>query len=408
MLKTLKDFKGKLTGKVVICRVDLNVPMTTSGRVEDATRIRKIIPTIKELMQQGAKVVIISHFGRPDGQFVREFSLANLVTPLSEALDGRAVKFALDCIGPAAEEAIKSLQNGEVLLLENLRFHAGEESNNSKFVEELSKFGDCYVNDTFSCSHRKHASIVGIAKKLPAMAGLLLQEEIESLENIFSTPKPPIAAIVGGSKVSTKLKLLNTLIKKVNLLVIGGAMANTFLKADGYKIGKSLYEEKLVTEAVDIIDRAKKNNCHILLPLDVVTAKNLQNSPECQIVDVNNIPAKSMILDIGPKTIGSLGVELKKYKTIIWNGPVGAFEYRPFDSGSISVARIIAGLTTEGKTISIAGGGDIVAALNIAGLISSFTYISTAGGAFLDWLQGDSLPGIDALTCELKTKEEIA
>lgn len=395
-LKTLSDFKGKLAGKVVLCRVDLNVPMI-SGRVEDATRIRKIVPTIQELVKQNARVVVLSHFGRPDGKFVRDMSLAPLTNALSEALDGVEVKFALDCIGETAKEAIDNLGNGEVLLLENLRFHAGEESNNPKFVEELAGLGDFYINDTFSCSHRKHASIVGIAKKLPSAAGLLMQEEIENLERILTSSTHPMAAIVGGSKVSTKLKLLNTLVKKVDLLVIGGAMANTFLKAAGHKIGKSMHEESLVETALQIMEKAKKNNCEIFLPVDVVAAKDLGNSPECTVVPVSKIPTDSMALDIGPDSITILAEKLRKFRTLVWNGPLGAFEYRPFDVATISLARTVAAFTEGGSLISVAGGGDIVAALNVAGLTESFTYISTAGGAFLDWLQGDGLPGIDVL-----------
>lgn len=395
-LKTIADFKGKLSGKVVLCRVDLNVPMI-SGRVEDATRIRKIAPTIQELVKQNARVVVLSHFGRPDGEFVRDMSLAPLTNALSEALDGVEVKFSLDCIGETAKEAVKNLGNGEVLLLENLRFHAGEEANNPKFVEDLANLGDFYVNDTFSCSHRKHASIVGIAKKMPSAAGLLMQEEIENLEKIFKSSSRPMAAIVGGSKVSTKLKLLNTLVKKVDLLVIGGAMANTFLKAAGHKIGKSMHEENLLETAVQIMEKAKKNNCEIFLPVDVVIAKSLENSPVCQVVPVNKIPAGSMALDIGPTSIALLTEKLKSCKTLVWNGPLGAFEFRPFDVATISLARNVASLTMNDSLISVAGGGDIVAALNVAGLTESFTYISTAGGAFLDWLQGDGLPGLDVL-----------
>jgi phosphoglycerate kinase len=395
-LRTIADFKGQLAGKIVLCRVDLNVPML-HGRVEDGTRIRKIAPTIKELIRQNAKVVVLSHFGRPEGQFVREMSLAPLTDFLGEALDGVNVKFALDCVGEAARDAVANLKNGEVLLLENLRFHAGEEANNPKFVEELASLGDFYVNDTFSCSHRKHASILGIAKKLPAAAGLLMQDEIENLEKIMCAPERPMAAIVGGSKVSTKLKLLNTLIKKVDLIVIGGAMANTFLKASGYKIGKSMYEEKLLETAAEIMQKARKYSCEILLPVDVVVADKLEAMYECKIVPVNKIPASGMVLDIGPLSIAEIAQKLESYKTLVWNGPLGAFEFRPFDVATISLARSVAALTSGGNLISVAGGGDIVAALNVAGLTESFTYISTAGGAFLDWLQGESLPGIEVL-----------
>jgi phosphoglycerate kinase len=393
-LRTLKNIDVK--SKVVICRVDLNVPMK-HGRVEDATRIVRITPTISHLIEKKAKVVVLSHFGRPEGQFVREMSMAPLADALSVALGGKEVKFALDCVGHLASEAIAEMKDGDVLLLENLRFHAGEESNNAHFVDELAKLGDVYVNDTFSCSHRKHASIVGIAKKLPAVAGLLMQEEVESLENVLKNPQAPFAAIVGGSKVSTKLGLLNSLSHKVNLLVIGGAMANTFLKAQGYKVGKSLYEKDLVEEAKAIIAKAEKNGCEIYLPRDVVVAKELAERTECEVVGVDNVGADDMILDLGPATIAELAQKLAKCKTVVWNGPLGAFEYRPFDVGSISLAQSIAALTSSGKITSVAGGGDVVAALGVSGLTNSFSYISTAGGAFLEWLQGKGLPGVEVL-----------
>ena len=394
-LKTIADLPD-LSGKRVLCRVDLNIPMT-AGRVLDNTRVEKVVPTILELMKQGAKVIVISHFGRPQGEFVRDLSLAPLVNVLSEALGGADVKFALDCVGQTAKDAVSQLNNGEVLLLENVRFHAGETTNNPKFVDELASLADFYVNDTFSCSHRKHASIVGVAKKLPSAAGLLMQDEIESLDRIMGSPQLPVAAIVGGSKVSSKLKLLNSLVKQVGLLVIGGAMANTFLKASGYKIGKSLYEEDLLDAARDIMSKAEKHSCEIFLPIDVITAKNLDSMAECSVLPVNKIPASGMVLDIGPLSIGQLAVKLADFKTVIWNGPLGAFEYRPFDVATISLARVVASLTTSGKITSVAGGGDIVAALNVAGLTESFTYISTAGGAFLDWLQGGGLPGVEVL-----------
>jgi phosphoglycerate kinase len=395
-LRTLADFKGQLSGKVVLCRVDLNVPML-SGRVEDATRIHKIVPTINELIKQKARIVVLSHFGRPKGEFVRDMSLAPLTDALSDALNGVDVKFSLDCVGEAARESVSNLKDGEVLLLENLRFHAGEQANNSKFVDELASLGDFYINDTFSCSHRKHASIVGIAKKLPSAAGLLMQSEIENLERIMKEPERPMAAIVGGSKVSTKLKLLNTLIKKVDLIVIGGAMANTFLKASGYKVGKSLYEEELIPIALDVMEKAKKHSCEIFLPVDVVVSEKLESMAKCKVVPVNKIPASSMALDVGPESVSIITEKLKSYKTLVWNGPLGAFEFRPFDVATIGLARSVASLTVNGDLTSVAGGGDVVSALNVAGLTESFTYISTAGGAFLDWLQGDSLPGIEVL-----------
>ncbi|MCE3232370.1 MAG: pgk [Rickettsiaceae bacterium] len=394
-LRTLKDIDVK--GKVVLCRVDFNVPMK-NGRVEDATRVIRITPTIRHLIDKKAKVVVISHFGRPKGEFVREMSLAPLADALSLALDGTEVKFALDCIGKPASDAIGNMNNGDVLLLENLRFHSGEEKNDPAFIQALAELGDIYVNDTFSCSHRAHASIVGIAEKLPSVAGLLLQEEIENLERVLKHPEGPFAAIVGGSKVSTKLGLLHSMVNKVDMLVIGGAMANTFLKASGNKIGKSLYENDLVDEAKSIMEKAKKAGCEIFLPSDVVIAKELAERTECKVVSTDNIPADYMILDLGPASIAALAQKLNNHKTIVWNGPLGAFEYRPFDVGTISLAQSIAFLTSSGQITSVAGGGDVVAALGVSGLTNSFSYISTAGGAFLDWLQGNGLPGVRVLS----------
>jgi len=394
-LRTLKNLDVK--GKTVLCRVDLNVPII-QGKVEDATRITKIIPTIENLTKRGARVVLLSHFGRPKGEYNREMSLAPLTNYLSEALDGKPIGFAIDCIGEAAENAVAEMEDGGVLLLENLRFHAGEEKNNPRFTESLAKLGDAYVNDTFSCSHRAHASIVGLAKKLPSAAGLLLQSEVESLQALLGSAEHPMAAIVAGSKVSTKLALLQTLVKKVDMLVIGGAMANTFLKAKGYAVGKSLYEKDLVSVAKDIILKAEKANCEIFLPSDAVVARELKEQPECQIVDVDKVPADQMILDLGPETIAALHEKLKSFKTVVWNGPVGAFEFRPFDVASISIARSLASLTANGTIKSVAGGGDVLAALSCAGLQDSFTYLSTAGGAFLEWLEGAELPGVASLS----------
>lgn len=393
-IKTLKDID--VSGKRVICRVDLNVPMK-NGRVEDATRITRLVPTLNELINRKAKLIVISHFGRPDGEFVRDMSLAPLADSLSAALDGKEVKFALDCVGDLASEAVSNLKDGEVLLLENLRFHAGEESNNAKFTEDLASLGDIYVNDAFSCSHRKHASIVGLAKKLPSAAGLLLQEEIENLERVLGSSERPAAAIVGGSKVSTKLALLKSLMKKVDLLIIGGAMANTFLKAKGYKVGKSLYEEDLVETALEILKKAEDSNCEIYLPSDVVVTEEFRDFAENKIVSADRVKAKDIIIDVGPLSVAELAGKLSKYKTIVWNGPLGAFEKRPFDVGTIGLARVVSYYTSAGKMISVAGGGDVVAALSFAGLTESFSYISTAGGAFLEWLEGKELPGIDAL-----------
>lgn len=393
-LKTLKDLN--VNNKVVLCRVDFNVPMR-NGRVEDNTRILRIVPTIEYLIKNKAKVVIISHFGRPKGEFDRELSLVPLADALSNALGGKFVKFAVDCIGHHAKEAVESMESGDVLLLENLRFHKGEKENDAKFIRELASLGDIFVNDTFSCSHRAHASIVGLTKKLPSAAGLLLQSEIESLESVFKDSEHPMAAIVGGSKVSTKLDLLNSLINKVDLLVIGGAMANTFLKAKGYKIGKSLYEKDLVQETKNIIAKAKENNCEIYLPQDAIVAKELKDTPDCKVVSIDEVPSDEMILDLGPRTIANLSDKLAECKMVVWNGPLGAFEYRPFDVSSITLAQNLAYLTSKGIIKSVAGGGDVVAALGLSGLTESFTYISTGGGAFLEWLEGKGLPGINVL-----------
>lgn len=393
-LRTLNDLD--VTRKVVLVRVDLNVPMK-HGKVEDATRITRLVPTLKELIKRQAKVVVMSHFGRPNGEFVRDMSLAPLTNPLSEALGDMPIKFALDCIGDATKAAIDAVQPGEVLLLENVRFHAGEEANDPAFAKALASLGECYVNDTLSCSHRAHASIVGIASHLPSAAGLLLQEEMENLERVLERPEPPLAAIVGGSKVSTKLDLLNNLIKKVQLLVIGGAMANTFLKAAGYSIGNSLYEEALVPTAHNILQKAHAVGCEIFLPRDVVVATEFRPQAPCRIVPVQNIPANGMVLDIGPDTIAELNHKLTEIRSLVWNGPLGAFEMQPFDVGTISLARRVASLTHQKRLVSVAGGGDIVAALKIGGLIGEFTYISTAGGAFLEWLEGKELPGLMVL-----------
>lgn len=403
-LKTLKDFI--LNGKRVLCRVDFNVPMK-NGRVEDNTRILRVVPTIEYLIKNKAKVIIISHFGRPKGEFDRELSLVPLADALSNALGGKFVKFAVDCIGHHAKDAVDSMENGDVLLLENLRFHSGEKENNPDFVNQLAAYGDIFVNDTFSCSHRSHASIVGLAEKLPSAAGLLMQSEIENLEELFLNCQKPMAAIVGGSKVSTKLDLLNSLVEKVGLLVIGGAMANTFLKAKGYKIGKSLHEPELLNEANAIIEKAQRHNCEIYLPTDAVVAKELKDRPECKVVSINEVPKDEMILDLGPKTIADLSEKLAMFNMVVWNGPLGAFEFRPFDVASITLAQNIAYLTSKGIIKSVAGGGDVVAALGVSGLTNSFSYISTAGGAFLQWLEGNGLPGVDVLYEKMR-EENIA
>jgi phosphoglycerate kinase len=406
-LRTLRDLD--VTNKTVLLRVDLNVPIK-HGKVEDMTRITRLVPTFEALLKQNAKIVVLSHFGRPKGEYNREFSLAPITNALSEALDGKAIKFALDCIGELAQNAVKELQPGDILLLENLRFHKGEEANDPSFTKQLASLGDCYINDTFSCSHRSHASIVGLAELLPSAAGLLLQEEIENVERVLENPERPLAAIVGGGKVSTKLEVLQNLSKKVDILAIGGAMANTFLKAAGYNIGKSLHEEDLVETAKTILAQAKSTSCEIILPKDVIVTKKFAERAPCEVLPITAVPEDGMILDIGPDSVQELSDRLNTVKSLVWNGPLGAFELSPFDVGTSSIARKVSSLTKQGKITSVAGGGDVVSALTQAGLVDSFTYISTAGGAFLEWLEGKELPGIAALkkTEALPRKQSLA
>lgn len=393
-LHTLAD--TDVQHKTVLLRADLNVPMT-HGKIEDDTRIARLVPTIEALIAKQAKVVVMSHFGRPKGEFNLDMSLAPLVDVLSEKLGGREVLFSVDCIGHNAEETIARLEPGGVALLENVRFHPGETSNDPAFAKALASLGDVFINDTFSCSHRSHASIIGIAQYLPSCAGLLLQQEIEQLEKYLLAPEAPLAAVVGGSKVSTKLELLDTLIHKVQHLSIGGAMANTFLLAQGIKIGTSRHEKDLVKTAKAILAEAEKSGCFIHLPKDVVVASQLAAQEPCDVVSIDAVPKDKMILDIGPETVSHWGTILSEAKTLIWNGPLGAFEFRPFDVGTCSLARYAGKLTHEGHLTSVAGGGDIVAALGNSGISHSFSYLSTAGGAFLEWLEGHELPGISVL-----------
>ncbi len=382
-------------GKVFLVRVDLNVPIA-QGKVADFTRITRIKPTIDTLQKVGAKIVLLSHFGRPEGKFDLSMSLAPIVDALAEAL-GIPIQFGVDCIGKSAHEAIKSLEPGGILLLENLRFYNGEEENDLEFAKELASLGDYYINDAFSCSHRAHASITSLAEMLPSAAGYLLFEEVSALEKHLSKPERPMAALIGGAKISTKIDLLNRLVQNVEVLAIGGAMANTFLEALGYSIGTSLYEKNYIKVAKNILELAKANNTHVILPSDVVIAKELKNNSPCLVVNVDGINKDMMALDIGPHTVSMISQHVQKCKTVIWNGPFGAYEYRPFDIGTISIARMIANLSHSHKISSIAGGGDVVAAISSSGLFDSFSYISTAGGAFLEWLEGKELPGIAAL-----------
>lgn len=391
--RTLDDLS--LSGKRVLVRCDLNVPMK-DGKVTDATRIERSAATLKELAAKGAKVIILSHFGRPKGKRAAEFSLQPLVAPLSAAL-GKKVAFAEDCIGKAAEDVVAGLKDGDVALLENLRFHDAEEANDKTFAASLAKLGDLYVNDAFSCAHRAHASTEGIAHILPAAAGRLMQEELDHLGAALEKPQRPVTALVGGAKVSTKLDLLGNLVTKVDRLVIGGGMANTFLFAQGIEVGKSLAERDLADTARDILKKAKAANCTIVLPVDAVVAGEFKAGAANKVVDVKAVPADQMILDVGPKSIAEINRHLDESKTLVWNGPLGAFETEPFDKGTVAVAKHAAQSSKAKKLLSVAGGGDTVAALAHAGAEDDFSYISTAGGAFLEWLEGKELPGVTAL-----------
>ena len=384
-----------VAGKRVLVRVDLNVPMK-NGQVTDATRIERAAPTLSELAAKGAKVIVLSHFGRPDGKRVPEMSLKPLVEPLSKAL-GKPVAFADDCVGPLAEEAVRTLKPGEVLLLENLRFHKEEEKNDAGFIDKLSVLGDAYVNDAFSAAHRAHASTEGLANRLPAAAGRLMQAELEALDKALGNPKRPVCAVVGGAKVSTKLDLLGNLVGKVGKLIIGGGMANTFLQAQGINVGKSLSEKDLGDTAREIMAKAKAANCEILLPIDVVVAAEFKAGAPSKVVDAKACPDDQMILDVGPKSIQIYAKQVAKCATLVWNGPLGAFEIKPFDHGTVSLARTVAEQTGAKKLLSVAGGGDTVAALAAAGVEEKFSYVSTAGGAFLEWMEGKTLPGVAAL-----------
>lgn len=385
-----------VTGKTVLVRLDLNVPMQ-AGRVTDATRITRIVPTLQYLMERDAKVVILSHLGRPKGQFDPAQSLAPLVDALSHALWDRPVKFAPDVIGNTARMAVANLQPGDVILMENLRFHKAEEAGDTAFATELAKLGDCFVNDAFSCAHRAHASMVGINPHLPSAAGRLMEEEVGALSGALATPARPLTAIVGGSKVSTKLELLGNLVAKVDHLVIGGAMANTFLHAQGINVGASLCEPDMADTARTILAQAKSANCAIHLPVDVVAAKRFAPHATSVICALDAIPADHMILDVGPRSLLALQEVISQSKTLVWNGPVGAFETAPFDATTVQIARMIASATRTGSLHSVAGGGDTVAALAHAGLSQELSYLSTAGGAFLEWMEGKELPGIAAL-----------
>jgi phosphoglycerate kinase len=392
--QTLDDLKP--AGKRVLVRADLNVPMQ-DGKVTDATRIERLAPTIAELRKKGARVVVLSHFGRPKGKPDPTMSLKPLVAPLSQALDRAKIAFAADCVGKPAEDVVKALKDGEVALLENLRFHAEEEKNDPGFAKKLAALGDIYVNDAFSAAHRAHASTEAIARLLPSAAGRLMQAELEALSKALERPARPLAAVVGGAKVSTKLDLLGNLINKVDILVIGGGMANTFLFASGVDVGKSLCERDMADTARRISADANAAGKRIVLPVDAVVAPALTAGTDAKTVPIGRVPADMMILDLGPKSIEETVQTVASCKTLVWNGPMGAFEYAPFDKGTTALAQAVAKLTKQGKLLSIAGGGDTVAALAHAGAEEAFSYVSTAGGAFLEWLEGKELPGVAAL-----------
>ena len=391
---TLDDFA--VAGKKVLLRLDLNVPIR-DGQVTDRTRIDRAAPTITALTAAGARVIVMSHFGRPKGRVVPEMSLRPLLRPLADALGGQAVAFAEDCVGSAAAAVVDGLADGRVALLENLRFHAGEEGNDPSFCDALAALGDIYVNDAFSAAHRAHASTDGLARRLPAAAGRLMQAELEALERALGAPARPVMAVVGGAKVSTKLDLLGNLVGKVDDLVIGGGMANTFLFARGAEIGASLAERDLTDTAREIEARAATAGCRIHLQSDAVVAGELAVGAASQTVDIDAIPADRMILDIGPGSVDAFAEVMAGARTLVWNGPVGAFEFSPFDAGTVALARQAAALTASGHLLSVAGGGDTVAALAAAGVVERFSYVSTAGGAFLEWLEGKTLPGVAAL-----------
>jgi len=383
-----------LKGKRVLLRVDLNVPME-HGKVSDLTRIARIAPTIAEIADKGGKVILLSHFGRPEGRDPKD-SLKPIAAVLASVLK-RPIGFADDCIGPAAETAVGAMRDGDIVCLENTRFHKGEEKNDAAFVAALAALGDIWVNDAFSVAHRAHASTEGLGHRLPAYAGRTMQAELDALAKALEAPQRPVVAIVGGAKVSTKLELLGNLVAKVDALIIGGGMANTFLSAQGRAVGKSLCEHDLAETARQILAKAKAQNCEIVLPVDAVVTKQFKAHAASRVVAVNAVAADEMILDIGPRTVEQVVSVLARVKTLVWNGPFGAFEMEPFDDGTVEVAEAAAELTETGKLVSVAGGGDTVAALNAAGVADRFTYVSTAGGAFLEWMEGKALPGVEVL-----------
>jgi len=397
--RTLDDLPEDLTGKKVLVRVDLNVPMD-GAKVTDDTRLRAMLPTVLELSDRGAIVLLLSHFGRPKGDVRPDMSTAQLVLPVHR-LAARSVRFIEDCQGPEAERAIETMLPGNIGILENTRFHSGEEKDDPELAKAMAALGDFYVDDSFSTAHRAHASTEGITHHLPSYAGRSMEAELNALERALGNPERPVAAVVGGAKVSTKLAVLNHLVDKVDHLIIGGGMANTFLAARGVKVGKSLCEHDLTGEANGIFDAAERAGCTIHLPYDVVVAKAFEpNPPSLRTVNVHEVADDEMILDVGPAAVEALADALKTCRTLVWNGPLGAFETPPFDQATVALAKTAAALTKEGSLVSVAGGGDTVAALNHAGVAQDFSFVSTAGGAFLEWMEGRTLPGVAALEAQ--------
>jgi len=386
--------QADVKGKRVFVRVDLNVPMN-DGDVSDATRITASSVTIKEIADKGGRVILLSHFGRPKGRDPKD-SLERVARAAARII-GRPVAFSQDCVGETAEQAVQAMKPGDIVCLENTRFHPGEEKNDKDFIARLARLADIWVNDAFSVAHRAHASTEGLGHALPAFAGRSMQTELDALVKALEAPQRPLAAVVGGAKISTKLDLLGNLLDKVDVLIIGGAMANTFLAAQGKPVGKSLVEPDLVATARDILAKAKATRREIVLPVDAVVAQKFAANAPSRVVDVDHVDANEMMLDIGPRSIEHVVSVLARVKTLVWNGPFGAFEIEPFDTGTVEVAEAAAELTEAGKLVSVAGGGDTVAALNAAGVTDRFTYVSTAGGAFLEWLEGKALPGVEVL-----------
>ena len=392
--KTLDDLD--VAGKSVLVRVDFNVPMQ-DGRVTDTTRIERAIPTIEELARRGARVVLMSHLGRPGGRKVDSLSLEPVARPLTAMLHGRPVVFIEECIGATAQDAIGDLADGDVALLENLRFHSGEEVNEVEFASALAKLGDLYVNDAFSTAHREHASVEAITHLIPSAAGRLMQMELQNLSAALTDPKRPLAAIIGGAKISTKIGLLENLVDKTDLLILGGGLANTFLHALKVEVGTSLYEPEMARHARDLMKKVKKTDCTMLIPVDAVLESDLAAGAETKTVPIKRVLKDRMIMDIGPKTCDVICERLEGCRTVIWNGPLGCFEVPPFDTGTVTVAQKVAELTRDGKLFSLAGGGETLAALRQARVAQDFSYLSTAGGAFLEWMKGKTLSGVKAL-----------